>query len=83
MVWGVALVAWMAVEDGRLAESGRLWGALEAEAERAPIGQWEAGERDRWVDRIVCADPEFEQGLVDGRRLSLDEAVEYALGADA
>jgi tetratricopeptide (TPR) repeat protein len=74
LVWGVTLAAWLAVAEGRDAEAGRLWGALEAEAERAPIGQWE-GERDTWSGRIVRTSPEFELGREAGWRLTLDKAV--------
>jgi predicted ATPase len=81
-VWGVAIAAWMAAEEGRAFEAGRLWGALEAESERARIGQWEAGERDRWVDRIVRSVPDFDQGVLAGGRLTLDEAVDLALSID-
>jgi predicted ATPase/class 3 adenylate cyclase len=81
MVWGVSLAAWIAAGEGRDAEAGRLWGALEAESERAPIGQWE-GERENWVERIVSASPEFEKGREAGRRLTLEEAVEQALRDD-
>jgi predicted ATPase len=76
--WGVTLAAWIAAEKGQLAEAGRLWGALEAEAEREPIGQWE-GERDTWVERIVRAAPEFEQASQEGRRLEHADAMDIAL----
>ena len=42
------------------------------------IGQWE-GEREKYAAAIVTERPDFERGRSEGRRLSLDEAVEYAL----
>ncbi len=82
MHWGVALAAWAAAEKGRLSQAGSLWGALEAESERAPVGQWEKGERDTFVARIRRSVPEFERAAVEGRRLTLAEAVELALSLD-
>jgi len=82
MLWGVALAAWAACEEGRLSRAGMLWGALEAESERAPVGQWEKGERDTFVARIVRNVPEFEQAAPEGRRLTLAETVELALSLD-
>ncbi len=82
MLWGVALAAWAACEEGRLSRAGSLWGALEGESERAPIGQWEKGERDTFAARIVRDVPEFEQAAAEGRRLTLAETVELALSLD-
>jgi predicted ATPase len=81
MHWGVTLAAWTAAEEGRLSEAGTLWGALEVEAEREPIGQWE-GERETWVARIVRGAPEFEQAALQGRQLTHAEAVKLALSLD-
>jgi tetratricopeptide (TPR) repeat protein len=75
---GLTLTAWVAAAGSRPEAAGRLWGALEAEADRAPVGQWEL-ERDDYAVHVVSATPEFEIGREAGRRLSLDEAVEYAL----
>ena len=59
--------------------SGRLWGAIEAEEARGPVGQWEA-ERDSYSQVILAhAGPEFERGRQDGVRLSLNEVVDDAL----
>lgn len=76
--FGVSLLAWLAAVEGRLEEAGRLWGALEADAERAPVGQWEL-ERERYAERLQIGTPAFERGRAAGQRLSLDEAVEEAL----
>jgi predicted ATPase/class 3 adenylate cyclase len=78
MAYGLTLRAWLAAAQGRTEESGRLWGALEAESERSPFGNWER-ERDEYGARIVGTTPEFERGYVRGLRLSLDQAVDEAL----
>ena len=78
-VYGLALLAWLAVETGELEQAGRLWGAVEAEAERAPVGQWEA-ERDEYAGFVVRDDPAFERGRLAGPRLTFDQAVAEALG---
>ena len=77
-VYGLVLLAWLATEQGDLGQSGRLWGAVEAEAERAPVGQWEV-ERDEYASHVVRDDPAFERGRAAGRRLTFDQAVDEAL----
>ena len=77
-VYGLALLAWLATGRGQLEAAGRLWGAVEVEAERAPVGQWEA-ERDEYAAHVVRDDPAFERGRADGRRLTFDQAVDEAL----
>ena len=78
IVYGLAIAAWVAAAQGRTARAGRLWGAITAEAELAPVGQWEA-ERDEYAQHVVSGDEAFERGHATGRRLSLDEAVAEAL----
>ena len=77
-VYGITLLAWLAAETGQCERAGRLWGAAEAEAERAPIGQWEA-ERDDYASHVVRDTATFAHGRSDGHHLSLDHAVEEAL----
>jgi predicted ATPase len=79
MIYAVATLAQVFTAAGQLERAGRLWGALEAEAERAPVGSWERL-RNEAAETIVRDDPAFEHGRGEGRRLSLDEAVAYALG---
>jgi tetratricopeptide (TPR) repeat protein len=81
-VYSLALLAGLAVTAGNLGRAGRLWGALDSEAARGPVGYWEA-ERDEYETRVVRQGPEFEGGCEAGRRLSLDEAVELALSVDS
>jgi predicted ATPase len=78
-VYGLALLAWAAAENGDSSRSGRLWGALEAEEERGPVGQWE-NERESFAARVLVNDgPELQHGMEQGRRLSLDAAIAEAL----
>ncbi|HEX6761986.1 MAG TPA: adenylate/guanylate cyclase domain-containing protein [Gaiellaceae bacterium] len=80
-VYGIALLAWLATEQSDLERAGRLWGAVEAEAERSPVGQWDA-EQDEYATFVVRDDPAFERGRAVGRRLTFDEAVDEALQPD-
>ena len=80
-LFSLAELAWAAAQTGDPVRAGRLWGAIEAEAERGRIGQWEEGERDEYAAHLVpVAGPEFDRGVATGRALPLAEAVEYALG---
>jgi tetratricopeptide (TPR) repeat protein len=81
-IYGLALLARLAVAVGDVERAGRLWGAVEAEEARGPVGYWELG-RDEIAAAVVVASPEFESGRSSGRALSLDEAVEYALSVDS
>ena len=79
-VFALALLAWAAAEQHDIRRAGRLWGALEAEEERAPVGQWEE-EREKFAGRVrVEGSAEVELGLREGRRLSLEAAIDEALG---
>ena len=78
IVYGLGLLAWAAAEAGDAARAGRLWGAIEAESARGPIGQWEA-ERDDYAARVLrVAGADFDRAVEVGRRMTLDDAVAYA-----
>jgi hypothetical protein len=63
--------------------AGRLWGAVEAEEVRGPLGQWEL-ERDEYSTRVLAnTGPDFETARGAGRVLALDEAIGYALSVDS
>lgn len=80
-IYALALLARSGVEAERAEQAGRLWGAIEAEEARAPVGRWEAF-RDRYAQIILThAGPELERGRQEGARLTLREAVEEAIGA--
>jgi tetratricopeptide (TPR) repeat protein len=79
LIYTLAHIARDAAARGNAGRAGRLWGALEAEAERAPVGQWEA-EREKYSESVSAADgPEFERACEEGRRLSFEAAVSEAL----
>jgi len=82
LAYGLTLFAWVAAVRGHAEQAGTLWGAVEGEAERGRIGQWE-NERDEYAGYVfAAAGPEFERSRADGRTMSLDEAVEHALSLD-
>jgi predicted ATPase len=78
VVYSLALLARFAAARGHVERAGRLWGAIEAEEERGPIGHWEH-EREEYASAISARGAEFEAGCSRGRLLSRDEAIEYAL----
>jgi predicted ATPase/class 3 adenylate cyclase len=83
-VFSLALLAWVAAASGDAVRAGRLWGAIEAEAERGRIGQWEEGERDEYMQHVhLVAGPEFDRAVAEGRALRLDAAIDYALSVDS
>ena len=80
-VYLLTLFAWAAAVRGDVRRAGQLWGAVEAEAGRAPVGQWEA-ERELYAGRVLtAAGPELTRAREEGRRWSLERAVEEALAA--
>jgi tetratricopeptide (TPR) repeat protein len=79
MLFALAIVARLAASGGEDQRAGLLWGAIEAEESRGRVGQWELN-RERHASMVVKDSPEFESGRAAGRSLSLEEAVEYALG---
>jgi predicted ATPase len=79
VVTALALLAGFAASRGDAARAGRLWGAIEAEEARGPLGQWEANRQTHETSVLVAAGPELEAARAAGRTLALDAAVEYAL----
>ncbi len=79
-VFGLCLLAWAAAEAGDAERAGRLWGAIDAEAGRGPIGQWEAQRDDYAAHLSGVTGADFDHGFETGRRMALDDAVAYALG---
>jgi tetratricopeptide (TPR) repeat protein len=60
--------------------AGLLFGALEAESERSPFGQWEIQDRELVARELAAvAGPELERGIAEGKELPLDAAIEIAL----
>jgi predicted ATPase/class 3 adenylate cyclase len=82
LVRGLARLARLAAERGEPERAGLLWGAVEADEERGPIGAWE-NERERYAQALCgVEEPDFDLGREKGRTLSLDEAVNRALSID-
>jgi predicted ATPase len=80
-VYGLVLTAYLAGRRGDHARAHLLWGAVEAEEERAPIGQWES-EREEYRAKVLLTEgEELEQARQRGRGRSLEAAIEEALGA--
>ena len=87
IVQSLAMLAAVAGRVGRARRAGVLWGAIETEERRGPLGHrprmalWEH-EREKFGP-IVLANPgpELELGLKAGRILTLDQAVDEALAS--
>jgi tetratricopeptide (TPR) repeat protein len=79
-VYGIVHLAWIARLRGDEWRAGLLWGVVEAEEARAPIGQWET-ERGIYLERVTAGGgDELEHGRRKGRELSFDAAIEEAVG---
>ncbi len=79
LVDGVLAVARGCADTGDVTTAGRLLGAVEAEAERAPIANWEARRRVSIEPLIAHSGLEFDAARETGRELSFDDALELAL----
>jgi predicted ATPase len=79
VVYALALLSRIAAAAQRSERAGRLWGALEAEETRGRIGQWEEDRQRFAAAAAVPPGPEYDRALDEGRRLSLEEAVDEAL----
>jgi tetratricopeptide (TPR) repeat protein len=78
-VEGLAFLARAAVEREEEELAGRLWGAIEADIERAPLPIWEV-EGDELAEPVLArAGAPFEAGRAEGRSLALEEAAQLAL----
>ncbi len=78
-VYGLSFLARAAAEDGDRFRAGQLWGSIEAEESRSPIGFWER-ERDVYEAQLrPHRDADFERGIRSGRGMTLDRAIEVAL----
>ncbi len=78
-MYALALLARFAASSSQSERAGRLWGAIEAEEARAPVGAWEHQREEFAAPVLADGGPEFEAGRAAGRLLSLDEAVDDAL----
>ncbi len=84
-VQALAILAAVAAGRGDSSRAGRLWGAVEAEELRGPLGSrprmaaWDEERAKFHALAHAALDAAFERALTEGRRLSLDDAVAYAL----
>jgi hypothetical protein len=78
IVYMLAILAGTTVTQGNPERAGVLWGAVEAEEQRGPVGQWEA-ERGEYAARVRADGEAFERGRVRGFELPLGDAIDYAL----
>ena len=79
-VLGVGVLACVAGVRGDPSRAGRLWGAIEDDHVRAPLGGWprhRAGCEARLV--ASCGGAVLDAAIAAGRHLSLDDAVALAL----
>ena len=79
-VFGVGVLACVAAERAEPSTAGRLWGAIEGHQVGAPLGGWLRHRAACEAHLTEHASPELELALAAGRELSLDDAVELALG---
>jgi predicted ATPase len=78
VLYELAVLAEIAAVDGDRHRAGLLWGAVEAETERAPVGFWLHGRIE--PERVLAhADAEFEGGRAIGHETSLEDAIALAL----
>jgi predicted ATPase len=80
-IFGVGIFAWLAAERGQAERAGRLWAAIEDDHSAAPLGGWRR-HRESCASRLgVVAGSDFDRGRVEGRTLSLEDAVALALSS--
>jgi len=78
-LFGVVLGAWIAARRGNVERAHLLWGAVEAEERRGPVGQWDL-ERDDYAAKLgISSDEELDRARLRGRGLSLQAAMAEAL----
>ena len=82
VIFTLARLARIAAETGNPERAGLVWGAIEAEERRSPMGAW-AKERERLGAPVLLHDgPDFERGRKQGRLLSYEQGVGEALSAE-
>jgi tetratricopeptide (TPR) repeat protein len=82
-VFALALLARFAAEEGRATDAGRLWGAIEAEEARGPLGNWERHRPEYAAAILIDGGAELESARAAGQLLTLDEAAALALSVDS
>ena len=80
----LVMSAGVAASNGDSERAGRLWGAVEAEAEREPVPGWAPCDSDFAHTVLAARGPHFERGRAAGRKLTLEEAIaEVRAGASS
>jgi predicted ATPase/class 3 adenylate cyclase len=78
-LFGLVLAAWIAARRGDFERTQLLWGAVEAEERRRPVGQWEL-ERDDYAAKVgIGSGEELGRARLRGRSLSFQAAMDEAL----
>ena len=72
-------LARLALARGRPETAGQLWGAVEAESDRARYGSWASARAELGRPLLAERSGEFEDGRRQGRRLDLWDATALAL----
>jgi tetratricopeptide (TPR) repeat protein len=80
MFLALTALARAALARGHHRRAGLLWGAVEAENERAPNRAWHGRRTERAGPLLSERDPEFSAGVEQGRRLDFWDSVAIALG---
>jgi predicted ATPase len=78
-VFGVGVLAGVASACGDPERAGLLWGAIEDDDVRAPLGGWPRHRAAREGRLAESRGATFDDALASGRHLSLDDAVALAL----
>jgi hypothetical protein len=81
MVYTLANLARIAAEAGDSQRAARLWGIVELVEARGPVGGWEADREQYAVSLFATSDPELTRTQEEGRRMTLNDAVAYALSS--
>ena len=80
-VYALADLARIAAAAGNSERAGRLWGILEAVEAQGPVGGW-AADREQFAAHVLRNSiAESTRAQEMGRRMPLNDAVKYALGA--
>lgn len=75
----LGLLARAAVEKGDYQVAGRLWGAVEAEAQRRSVVGWDPDTQHLEPVRRIYGDAAFEAGRVSGQEMAPDDVLDLAL----
>ncbi len=78
-VYALAVVARAVAEQGDAEPAGRLWGALEAEVDRAPVAGWKRDLDELAAPVLAHTGPAFETARAEGRLWPFEQAVALAL----